>query len=71
MILIILDLIPTTNYIRNFNVFCEEVVAENVSEDDFIIVNSTDTLNNIEVVGAQEVSSKPKEEEKRFVCNEF
>ena len=36
-----LDLIPTTNYIRNFNVFYEEVVeevaAENVSEDDFII----------------------------------
>ncbi len=33
------DLIPTTNYIKNFNVFYEEVIAENVSEDDFVIID--------------------------------
>lgn len=44
------DLIPTTNYIKNFNVFYEEVVAENVSEDDFVIINSTASLRDIEVV---------------------
>lgn len=44
------DLIPTTNYIRNFNVFYEEVVADNITEDDFIIIESSDELRNIEVV---------------------
>lgn len=44
------DLIPTTNYIKNFNVFYEEVVAENVFEDDFVIINSTASLRDIEVV---------------------
>jgi len=34
------DLIPTTNYIRNFNVFAEEVVAENTDQDDFVIVDA-------------------------------
>ena len=42
------DLIPTTNYIKNFNVFYEEVVAHNVSEDDFVIVDSA--AMDIEVV---------------------
>jgi cell division protein FtsZ len=42
------DLIPTTNYIKNFNVFYEEVVAHNVSEDDFVIVDSA--ARDIEVV---------------------
>ena len=46
----VLDLIPTTNYIRNFNVFYEEVIAEPVSEDEFIIIDSKDTLNDIEVI---------------------
>jgi len=40
-----LELIPTTSYIRNFNVFYEEVVAENV-EDDFIIIDAKQTLND-------------------------
>ncbi|MFS4494855.1 cell division protein FtsZ [Maribacter sp. 2308TA10-17] len=60
------DLIPTTNYIRNFNVFYEEVVeevaAENVSEDDFIIVDSSEAMD-IEVVDPQVVSSKEIEED--------
>lgn len=49
-----MDLIPTTNYIKNFNVFYEEVVEKvsriEVMEDDFIIIDSNDVLNDIEVV---------------------
>ncbi len=56
------DLIPTTNYIRNFNVFYEEVVAENV-EDDFVIIEAKNVINNIDVVDAEEVSSKNKEDQ--------
>ena len=58
-----LELIPTTNYIRNFNVFYEEVIAEDVSEDDFIIIDSKDTLNDIEVVDPIVVSSEPIDED--------
>jgi cell division protein FtsZ len=58
-----LDLIPTTNYIKNFNVFYEEVIAENVSEDDFIIIDAGDTLNSIEVVDAEVVAPKEIEED--------
>ncbi len=60
-----MDLIPTTNYIKNFNVFYEEVVEEvvkgEVSEDDFIIIDSKDTLNDIEVVDPEVVSSKKEQ----------
>lgn len=58
-----LDLIPTTNYIKNFNVFYEEVIAENVSEDDFIIIDSSDPINAIEVVDPEVVSPKEAEED--------
>ena len=54
----ILDLIPTTNYIRNFNVFYEEVIAEPVSEDEFVIIDSKDKLNDIEVVDPEVVSAQ-------------
>jgi len=61
------DLIPTTNYIRNFNVFYEEVVeevaVESVSEDDFIIVDSSTKLHDINVVDAEVVSAKEVEED--------
>ena len=57
------DLIPTTNYIKNFNVFYEEVIAENVSEDDFIIIDSTERLRNIEVVDLEVVPSRKKEDD--------
>ncbi len=54
-----MDLIPTTNYIKNFNVFyeevVEEVVKEEVTEDDFIIIDTNDVLNDIEVIDAEEV----------------
>ena len=58
-----LDLIPTTNYIRNFNVFYEEVLAENVSEDDFVIFEAKDSVNDIEVVEPEVVSSKKLDED--------
>ncbi len=53
-----MDLIPTTNYIRNFNVFYDEVVATEVSEEDFIITDSRDTLFDIEVVDPITVTTK-------------
>lgn len=56
------DLIPTTNYIKNFNVFYEEVVAESV-EDDFVIIEAKNVINNIDVVDAEEVSSKENEDQ--------
>lgn len=62
-----MDLIPTSTYIKNFNVFYEEVVdevvAKDVKEEDFIIIDSRDTLNDIEVVDPQVVSSKSFEDD--------
>ena len=58
-----LDLIPTTNYIKNFNVFYEEVIAENVSEDDFVIFDANETVEDIEVIDPEVVSSKKVEED--------
>ena len=58
-----MDLIPTTNYIKNFNVFYEEVIEEvevakeEVREDDFIIIDTTPELSNMEVIDAEEVSA--------------
>jgi cell division protein FtsZ len=57
------DLIPTTNYIKNFNVFYEEVVAKNVSEEDFVIIESSDALREIEVVQAEELKVEDKEDQ--------
>ncbi|MEA1786776.1 cell division protein FtsZ [Arenibacter sp. GZD96] len=57
-----MDLIPTSSYIKNFNVFYEEVIAQNVS-DDFIIIDSKEALNDIEVVEPEVVSKKNKEED--------
>ncbi|MEM8846551.1 MAG: cell division protein FtsZ [Bacteroidota bacterium] len=58
-----MDLIPTTKYIRNFNVFCEEVVPENL-EDEFVIIEAKSVLNNMEVIDPEVVS--PKKEEDQF-----
>ncbi|MFT5738584.1 MAG: cell division protein FtsZ [Maribacter sp.] len=57
------DLIPTTNYIKNFNIFYEEVVAKNVSEEDFVIIESSDALREIEVVQAEELKAEDKEDQ--------
>ena len=58
-----MELIPTTNYIRNFNVFYEEVIAEGVSEDDFLIIDANQKLRNIEVIDAEEVAANPVDED--------
>lgn len=56
------DLVPTTSYIRNFNVFYQEVVPEYV-EDDFIIIEAKNIINKIEVVEPEVVSPKAKEDQ--------
>lgn len=61
-----MDLIPTNNYIRNFNVFYEEVLAEkdvHTVEDDFIIIDAKDVINDMEVVEPEEVTSKADQEQ--------
>lgn len=57
------ELIPTTQYIRNFNVFYEEVVAEPVDEDAFIIIDSKDLIGDIEVVDPEVVMADAEEED--------
>lgn len=57
------DLIPTTQYIRNFNVFYEEVIAEAVEADDFIMIDSRDLVAEIEVVDPEVVPSGKQEED--------
>ncbi len=57
------DLIPSTNYIKNFNVFYEEVVAENVVEEDFVIIESSDALRGIEVVEPEELKIQEQEDQ--------
>jgi cell division protein FtsZ len=51
-----MDLIPTSSYIKNFNVFYEEVLAENVG-DDFIIMDTKAKIDNFEVIDPITVSS--------------
>ncbi|MGB5271367.1 cell division protein FtsZ [Eudoraea sp.] len=58
-----IDLIPTTNYIRNFNVFYEEVIAEEIAEEDFIIIDSKKSLKDIEVIDPEELAGKIDEKE--------
>ncbi len=65
------DIIPTTNYIRNFNVFYEEVLPKPVEEvvasttmhDDFIIIEAKDVINDINVIDAEVVSPKLEEDQ--------
>ncbi len=56
------DLIPTTSYIRNFNVFYEEVIADKV-DDDFVIIEAKNVINNFDVIDAEVVSSKSNEDQ--------
>ncbi len=58
-----IDLIPTTNYIKNFNVFYEEVIAEEIAEEDFIIIDSKKALKDIEVIDPEELDGKVDEKE--------
>jgi cell division protein FtsZ len=57
-----MDLVPTTQFIRNFNVFYDEVVAE-PSEEDFVFVDSKDLIRDIEVVDPQVVSPEAEKED--------
>lgn len=57
------ELIPTTNYIRNFNVFYDEVIATDVCEEDFIIIDSRKRLNDIEVIEPEVLKSTESEKE--------
>ncbi len=57
-----MDLIPTTQYIRNFNVFFEEVVAE-PAESEFVIVDSSDLIRDMEVVDPVEVPPVAEKED--------
>ncbi|MEM1258805.1 MAG: cell division protein FtsZ [Bacteroidota bacterium] len=64
------DLIPTTSYIRNFNVFYDEVLPEPVQEviatttdNDFIIIESKDVINKMEVIGEEVVAPQENEED--------
>jgi cell division protein FtsZ len=57
-----MDLIPTTQYIRSFNVFYEEVVAE-PAESEFVIVDSKDLIRDMEVVDPEVVSPVAEKED--------
>lgn len=57
------DLIPTTNYIKNFNVFYDEVVADKVAEEDFMIIESSDKLLNIDVIDEEELAKQEEEDQ--------
>jgi len=57
-----MDLIPTTQYIRSFNVFYEEVVAE-PAESEFVIVDSKDLIRDMEVVDPEVVSPLAEKED--------
>src|SRR5690606_9136463 len=52
----VMDLIQTSNYIKNFNVFYEEVIAEEI-DNDFVIINASDEIKDIEVVDPRVVSN--------------
>jgi len=60
-----IELIPTSNYIRNFNVFYDEVIAENV-EDDFVIIDAKKTLNDIDVIDPEVVKANADEDQISF-----
>ena len=50
-----MDLIETTNYIKNFNVFYEEVIEKvaaknDILDEDFVIIDTKEALNDIEVI---------------------
>ncbi len=64
-----MDLVPTTNFIRNFHVFYEEVVAEDIDEDSFVIIDSKHALFDMEVVDP--VTVTPKEEKKEQISMSF
>jgi cell division protein FtsZ len=57
-----MDLVPTTQFLRNFNVFYDEVVAEPV-EEDFVFVDSRELIREFEVVDPEVVSPEAERED--------
>ncbi|MGC1515392.1 MAG: cell division protein FtsZ [Maribacter sp.] len=57
------DLIPTTSYIKNFNVFYEEVIADHVSEEDFVILDTTAAIRDIDVIEPEVLKSREEEDQ--------
>ena len=51
-----MDLVPTSSYIKNFNVFYDEVIEQvaqvntELSNDEFVIIDANDALHNMVVV---------------------
>jgi cell division protein FtsZ len=60
-----LNLIPTTEIIKNMSVVYEEVKATKV-EEDFIITTLTDEVKSMEVVDPEFIIAKPNEEENQI-----
>lgn len=62
-----MDLVKTTNYIKNFNVFYEEVVEKvepkPQKDDDFVIIESKTSLRDIEVIDPVTVEFDKLQEE--------
>jgi len=58
-----MDLIPTSELIKNIEVSYEEVTY---NEEDFVIIDASDNIKDIEVNGATEVSSKNDESQAMF-----
>ncbi len=62
-----MDLVETTQFIRNFNVFYEEVVEEAMEEstveEDFVFVEAGDLIRDIEVVDPQVVTPMSEKED--------
>ncbi len=67
-----LDLIPTSELIKNINVVFEEVkdvvvaapievVPEQIVEEDFVIIDTTEIIKNIDVVAPEEVIAEEEE----------
>ena len=68
-----MDLVKTTNAIRDINVIYQEVkevldtpkndTISQEDDDEFVIIDSTDRIRNIDVVDAEEVTSKDPDTE--------
>ncbi|NKI25703.1 cell division protein FtsZ [Arenibacter sp. 6A1] len=51
------DLVPTSEYIKNLTVFHEEVASKS-AQDDFIIIDTSNKVKEMEVVDAQEITNE-------------
>lgn len=63
-----LELIPTTDLIKNIKVVYEEI---GVPEEDFIIIDTTEKLKAIQVIDAEEVSPETEAEDQTALVFDF